>query len=461
MYSISRSTFFPQSDPHTPLRDDDIFAAAKKGDLAVLECAADWGARLSEVTQQGVGLLQIAVEAPNAELIALLVRNMAPRERAAYVNATLPHRDSSTALHLAAQHGYTDAVRKLIQAGAHLELRNCQGKTALHLAIESGHFAAASRLVQAGADANAVTKNNRTPLDLAVHSGNLDLFAPLVQTEANMVHALVDGNAQIVRAAAELALSEGTHDQNALPWALNKAGIDTHCILVDNVARLLMAAYLGHREALSVLASKDVNLNAMRAGGTTAFLMVAQSDMDQDEKFLTMHALFEHGADPKTALANAIEFNQTNVVREIGRYCLNLVFACQFNQDSDANVNAGEDASRFSSVLKIFPPDTRAALLATLPFGIYAQQIENLESLDEKQAERITKMLDALHKVDNQHSGAAKPLFNNTAWASVAKNVRQLDKVLGNAGEGTLTKGNVAKHISHLPLILDALGVAP
>lgn len=48
-------------------------------------------------------------------------------------------KDGNTLLHLAARHGYTEVVEKLIKAGADVNIANRNGDTPLGLARRNGH----------------------------------------------------------------------------------------------------------------------------------------------------------------------------------------------------------------------------------------------------------------------------------------------------------------------------------
>ena len=53
--------------------------------------------------------------------------------------------------HKAADNNHVEAIRKLYEAGAHLDQANEQGATALHVACDFGHLDLAKYLIEAGA----------------------------------------------------------------------------------------------------------------------------------------------------------------------------------------------------------------------------------------------------------------------------------------------------------------------
>lgn len=61
--------------------------------------------------------------------------------------------DGTTALHLAAYSGKTEAVELLIRTGASVHAQNCDGQTPLFEAAAAGHLEVAKVLLNHGADA--------------------------------------------------------------------------------------------------------------------------------------------------------------------------------------------------------------------------------------------------------------------------------------------------------------------
>lgn len=67
----------------------------------------------------------------------------------------------------AARDGDFDAVRHYAEEGAALETRDDQGRTALHIAAERGYTQSVEILHEMGADMNARDRNGETPLHRA------------------------------------------------------------------------------------------------------------------------------------------------------------------------------------------------------------------------------------------------------------------------------------------------------
>ncbi|KAJ1466343.1 ankyrin repeat protein, partial [Baffinella frigidus] len=90
----------------------------------------------------------------------------------------------ATALHIAVENKFIDAIGLLIANGANVNARNWRGRTPLHLAvsplISKPSPLVVDLLIQHQADVNAPDKDGMTPLTLSVQFGHFsdmrDLF---------------------------------------------------------------------------------------------------------------------------------------------------------------------------------------------------------------------------------------------------------------------------------------------
>ena len=71
--------------------------------------------------------------------------------------------DGSTALHAASQAGQVEALRLLLDKGAHVNVAGHCGETALHFAAREGHLAVTELLLARGAALDALTVSGVTP----------------------------------------------------------------------------------------------------------------------------------------------------------------------------------------------------------------------------------------------------------------------------------------------------------
>lgn len=93
-----------------------------------------------------------------------------------------PDEDGDTQLHVAVMQGYTEAVCSLISLVPHpsvLDFQNDLCQTALHVAVLAGQPKMARRLVAAGARVDMRDRNGNTPLHLAATLGDLESLQAL------------------------------------------------------------------------------------------------------------------------------------------------------------------------------------------------------------------------------------------------------------------------------------------
>ena len=95
--------------------------------------------------------------------------------------------DGFTALHLAAFFGKTEAARRLIQAGADVNVysKNDFNVAPLHSAASGRHVEICRLLIAGGADVNAKQRHGYTPLHAAAQHGDVELMELLLSAGAN------------------------------------------------------------------------------------------------------------------------------------------------------------------------------------------------------------------------------------------------------------------------------------
>ncbi len=87
----------------------------------------------------------------------------------------------STPLSLAAYYNHHSIVKKLIAAGANVNLVTNEGTTPLTIAVARSHVAIVRELLTASAETEVVTKTGNTPLHLAIHHRNLEIVILLLK----------------------------------------------------------------------------------------------------------------------------------------------------------------------------------------------------------------------------------------------------------------------------------------
>jgi ankyrin repeat protein len=187
-----------------------------------------------------------------------------------------------TALMNAARNGDTEAVRKMLDLGAEVDLKTSKGKTALMLAAAGGFTETTKLLVNRGADVNVQDNYGTTAIIAAATAGHPETASLLVGFGADPLFKDSSGGSALSNATffghteAVLAILE------QLPELPADAGSEL----------LLLAAGLGHEKIASALLDKGVNVNARGLKDRTALMAAAAFNKPQLVKLL-----LEKGAD--------------------------------------------------------------------------------------------------------------------------------------------------------------------
>lgn len=139
----------------------------------------------------------------------------------------------------AAEAGDSEAVTRLIQRHADVNVKGYDGHTPLHHAAEKGHAGVVQALIQAGAHLNIQDEDKRTPVDMAIWQSHADIVKLLVDSGADvdLRVAVYLGDAEAVKRL----LDEGK-PVNGQDWlrrtALHYAVARGHA----NIAEILLAS---------------------------------------------------------------------------------------------------------------------------------------------------------------------------------------------------------------------------
>jgi ankyrin repeat protein/beta-lactamase regulating signal transducer with metallopeptidase domain len=182
--------------------------ATKDGDLKTIETLLSIGFDPGgPVDGHGYTPLWYAIECGRTDVVDLLLAAHAdPNAR-----VMPPPPFYATPLRLALQLGNLKMALILIEAGAHVDAKENDGRTALYEEVRSGHLDAIRLLIEKGADVNVRDTEGGSPFDDAVWSGSLDTIAlllahgahlnePDTQTGATPINeAAFRGNAAVVQ----------------------------------------------------------------------------------------------------------------------------------------------------------------------------------------------------------------------------------------------------------------------
>ena len=206
--------------------------------------------------------------------------------------------DSARAAHgpaflIAVNRGNTEAVRRLLAAGAPVDQPAAYGGTALHMAAAQNNAAMVRVLLEAGADVRATNEYRSTPLMVAAANGSQEC-AQLLLDHGAQINA-VDG-----------------HGQSAIARAMQRGQLDMLDFLADRGADLAaadnegwglvhLAARRNNADAIRWCARRNLPLDALGAGGFPALYLAVANDRAD-----TAQALIEAGVDPNLAETNSL-----------------------------------------------------------------------------------------------------------------------------------------------------------
>ncbi|KAH6936882.1 hypothetical protein HPB50_024045 [Hyalomma asiaticum] len=129
-------------------------------------------------------------------------------------------------IHTAAQKGYVDIVRTLLQKGEHVDVKTNDGHTALHVAVSAGQALVVETLLGHGAQVQfKAGPNNETPLHIAARVKNADDCAELlIKSGADVNEKDANGEIPLHFAAREghLRTTKLLLEDNSISDLLNK-----------------------------------------------------------------------------------------------------------------------------------------------------------------------------------------------------------------------------------------------
>ena len=139
-------------------------------------------------------------------------------------NLPLETKSNKKAVHFAAKQGNTDALKKLLELGAHVNDRDSYGNTPLLCAVEKGHLNSMNFLLEKGAHKLAQDNANRNVLSLAIKGDYAAIMLTLIKD-----HGLdIQGNTSFrpLHYAAELGhlkplqmvIENGAHKDAVTPF---------------------------------------------------------------------------------------------------------------------------------------------------------------------------------------------------------------------------------------------------
>jgi len=189
-----------------------VYLAAQSGHSSTVRLLTSLGATPSIADRDGWTALHAASEKGQMSavetLIGIVSAGGGDSAVRSLVNASSS--ESIVALYLAAQHGYADIVRCLIDAGANVDAVEDDGGFApIHVACQNGHVDTVSVLIDpGGADPNLAAGTSAwRPLHYAAQDGYSNVVERLVRAGADQSTPTADGHT-----ALHMAAENGHHE---------------------------------------------------------------------------------------------------------------------------------------------------------------------------------------------------------------------------------------------------------
>ena len=281
------------ADPNQPRRPDGmapLHLASNSGELEAVSLLLDHKAEVDARDNDGETALIRAVE----QKVPAIVRKLMSAGADVYAASAR----GKTALHFAAEYGYLELAKWLIDAkadGAFVNVRDASGRSPLHFAAGEGSHELVSLLLQRGADVHAVDAAGRTPLhDAAEQKGEIKkefdaTVRLLIEANANVNQRTtsneesplckaaagmsVDVVARLLSAGADVNLADSknesplykaanmhTHMTHPILAVLLDADADVHCASTATGATAFdLAAYDGSLRSTTLLANRGAN----------------------------------------------------------------------------------------------------------------------------------------------------------------------------------------------------------
>jgi ankyrin repeat protein len=223
--------------------------------------------------------------------------------------------ETMSPLHLAAQHGYTEAAALLLANKADVNIRNRPGMTPLHFAVERGNRDVVKLLLANKADINARDNEGKTPLHTAVRQRRKDMVILLLANKADInarnnrgwtpLHIAVntgrnediaalllikkaDVSAQDNGGLTPLHLAVENEYQDLVAWFLaNRADVNTKGAI--GATPLHTAVRLGRKDIVELLLANKAEVNAKNDYGSTPLRIASQKGFKDIVELLHRH----------------------------------------------------------------------------------------------------------------------------------------------------------------------------
>lgn len=186
-------------------------------------------------------------------------------------------------LMIAASHGYTGEVTRLISKGADVLATTAEGVTSLIFAVSNNRTEVAKMLINYGSDPNQTTSHGETPILIAVKQQNAEITEALIRGGAE-----IDSTDKFKATPLHYA---AVYDYLQLTDMLLYYNASVNKRTIEGSTPLLAAVWAGNADIADLLIQNRANIEIPDNEGFTPFLMAA---MNGDT--LIMKLLIRNGA---------------------------------------------------------------------------------------------------------------------------------------------------------------------
>ena len=188
--------------------------------------------------------------------------------------------NDQTPLTRAAETGQDKAMEILLKEGVNMNARDTSNKTALIHAVENRFYKCVELLIQAGVDVNTKGCNDKSALDYAVDSGIYDILKSFIAAGADVNTTDKEGNTPLLRTVQKLHTEFAT--------LLISAGADVNAANNEGVTPLNFHniekfshhynRYQKHVQCMNLLLNtKAIDVNAVDQHGVTPLISAARN----------------------------------------------------------------------------------------------------------------------------------------------------------------------------------------
>lgn len=266
--------------------DQQLIAAAKRGDAAQVESLLERGAAVNarelngQLTLMRYTALMWASYKGHGNVVKVLIARGA--------DISLRDSESRTSLMMAASGGHLDIVRMLADAGADIHARSNYSDTALFMAASGGHRAVLAWLIEKGAAVDAASDTGETPLMAAALRGHTQAVEILMKKGARV--DAIDGTGSTALIMASMGvLHEGGGSAETVRLLL-ASGADVNHSNDDGTTALIGAASRGNtavvRELLSAGADREARISYGQHKGETALSLALRNHHNEAAELL-------------------------------------------------------------------------------------------------------------------------------------------------------------------------------